>query len=298
MPMSAAQERALKPKDSFKECDKCPEMVVVPAGSFTMGSPNSEKYRGKDEGPQHIVTFATPLAVGKFSVTVGQFAAFVDDVGYVVGSTCFGFGANGKWDEQQNRAWNNPGFSQAESHPVVCVSLNDATAYVSWLTRRTHKPYRLLTESEWEYAARGRTEPGTYPRNWFASEGKDTCSYANGLDQTARNNIAYGDRLDVAPCDDHYAYTAPVGSFPPNHFGLYDMAGNSWQWVEDCYSENYNGVPADGSVSISGDCNTRIVRGGSWVDPPWHLRAAWRFHWPPVGRASNVGFRVTRAVSP
>lgn len=312
-PLSLERERALKPKDSFKECDECPEMVVVPAGSFTMGSPESEKDRNSNEGPQHRVTFGKPFAVGKFHVTVDQFAVFVAETGYDTGSKCFTV-EDGRLDERQHRTWRNPNYPQSGSDPVVCTSWNDAKAFVSWLERKTGKTYRLLTEAEWEYAARGRTEPGAYPRYWFGNDEKDLCRYGNVSDQTImkssvggvvgsnqmimKSTIIGDVTWAVAPCNDGYAYTSPVGSFAANGFGLYDMLGNAWQWTEDCYHENYIGAPTDNSAWISGDCRFGVVRGDSWYFNPSLLRAAARGLATHDGRASDFGFRVARTLAP
>jgi formylglycine-generating enzyme required for sulfatase activity len=284
-PLSGAEECALKPKDVFKECDKCPEMVVVPAGSFTMGSPASEAGRYDNEGPQHPVTIGKPFAVGKFQVTFDQFAAFVAETGYDAGSKCYAF-EEGKWKEKQGLSWRTPGFAQKGSHPAVCLNWNDANAYVAWLAKQTGKSYRLLTEAQWEYAARA----GTTTRYFFGDEEKVFCRYGNGADQTAKSKIL--------PCSDGYAYTAPVGSFLPNGFGLYDMHGNAWQWLEDCWHENYQGAPSGGSAWISGDCSRRVVRGGSWYGGPGELRSAIRFGDSSVYRYYGSGFRLGRTLSP
>jgi formylglycine-generating enzyme required for sulfatase activity len=279
-PLSLERERVLKPKDSFKECAQCPEMVVVPAGNFTMGSPDSETGHGKDEGPQHTVTIGKPFAVGKFHVTVDQFAAFVATTGYDAGSECrdvYNYQAEG-------RSWRNPGFPQAGSHPAVCLNWNDAKAYVDWLARTTGKPYRFLTEAEWEYAARARTQPGAYPRYSFGDDEKDLCRYGNDA--------------NVASCDDGYAYTSPVGSFAANGFGLYDMQGNALQWTADCYHDSYNGAPSDGSAWTAGGCSSRVARGGSWYLGPAYLRAAGRDGTAPDVRYNGYGFRVARTLTP
>src|SRR5215475_7438405 len=155
-PLSAAQEQALKAKDSFKECDDCPEMLVVPAGAFAMGSPKNEKARADNEGPQHRVTIARAFALGKLEVTVDQFAAFVTESGHQMGSACDVW-QDGKWSEQPGRSWRDPGFGQSGSHPAACISWEDAKAYAAWLSGRTGKSYRLPTEAKWEYAARGGT---------------------------------------------------------------------------------------------------------------------------------------------
>jgi formylglycine-generating enzyme required for sulfatase activity len=296
-PLSAAEESALKPKDRFKECDNCPEMVVVPSASFTMGSPDSEKDRYKDEGPPHRVTIAKPFAVGKFHITVDQFAAFVTETGYDAGSKCWTF-EDGKGEERSSRSWRNPGFTQGGSHPAVCLNWNDAKAYVAWLARKTGKTYRLLTEAEWEYAARVRIEPGAYPRYSFGNDEKDLCRYGNGADQTAKSSIAGAKDWAVAPCSDGYAYTSPVGSFAANGFALYDMQGNAWQWTEDCYHDSYAGAPSDGSAWTTGDCGSRVVRGGSWVASPQVLRSANRNGGTTGDPVSSLGFRVARTLTP
>jgi formylglycine-generating enzyme required for sulfatase activity len=296
-PLSAAEECALKPKDSFRECANCPELVVVPAASFTMGSPESEKDRRNDEGPQHRVTIGKPFAVGKFHVTVDQFAAFVAETGYDAGSKCRTF-EDGKVEERSGRSWRNPGFAQSGSHPVVCLSLNDAKAYMDWLAHKTGKPYRLLTEAEWEYAARARIEPAAYSRYSFGDDENDLCRYGNGADQTAKSTVPGASNWTIAPCNDGYAYTSPVGSFAANAFGLYDMQGNARQWTEDCYHDNYAGAPSDGSAWTTGDCSRRVLRGGSWSVDPGELRAAFRLRGTAAFRSRNDGFRVGRTLTP
>jgi formylglycine-generating enzyme required for sulfatase activity len=287
---------AQAPGSEFKDCDKCPVMVVVPAGSFTMGSPASENGRDDNEGPQHAVKIAAPFAVGKFHVTVDQFAAFVADTGYDSGSKCGTF-EDGKAEMREGRSWRNPGFPQQGSHPAVCVNWNDATAYAAWLSRKTGKTYRLLTEAEWEYAARARTGTGSYPKYWFGNEEADLCRYGNGADQTSKSTMPPGaDPLTFAVCKDGYAYTSPVGSFPANSFGLYDMAGNAWQWTQDCYHDKYDDAPADGSAWTTGDCSRRVRRGGSWIWGPKYLRAAFRFGDAAGFRTGSLGFRLGRTL--
>jgi formylglycine-generating enzyme required for sulfatase activity len=279
-------------------CPMCPEMVVVPAGSFTMGSPSTEQGRYDVEGPQHSVHISRPFAVGKFHVTVDEFAAFVTETGYDAGSKCWTFD-EGTWQEREGRSWRSPGFAQSGSHPVVCLNWNDAKAYVEWLSRKTEKPYRLLTEAEFEYAARA----GTTTRYFFGDDEKDMCRYGNGADQTAKSSIPWGENLPFwlfFPCSDGYAYTSPVGSFAPNAFGLYDMHGNAWEWTEDCWHDNYHGAPTDGAAWTAGDCSRRVVRGGSWSNLPGALRAAIRFRgWDPSEpRGLIFGLRLGRTLTP
>jgi formylglycine-generating enzyme required for sulfatase activity len=284
-PLTAAQERALKPKDVFRECENCPEMVVVPAGAFTMGSPDGEKDREIDgrDGPQHTVTIGRPFAVGKFHVTRDQFAVFANETGYTT--------------THSGCDWRSPGFTQEGSHPVVCVMWNDAKAYVGWVAKKTGKSYRLLSEAEFEYAARGKTSPGTYPRFWFGDNETDLCRYGNGVDQKAQDGIPDVKSWTVAPCNDGYAYTSPAGYYQPNAFGLHDMFGNAWQWMEDCWHKNYDGAPANGSAWTADDCKEgRVIRGGSWLGDPSNLRAAertWAFGDDFIG----IGFRLARSLN-
>jgi formylglycine-generating enzyme required for sulfatase activity len=292
-PLTAAQERALKAKDSFKECESCPEMVVVPAGSFNMGSPKNEKARDDSEGPQHRVTIARPFAIGKFELTVDQFATFVKETGHDTGSVC-DIWQDGKWSERPGRSWRDPGFAQSGSHPAACLSWDDAKAYLAWLSRTTGNAYRLPTEAEWEYAARA----GTTTRFHFGNNDKDYCRYGNGADQKARSDVPDAKGWSVLTCSDGHAYTAPVGSFAANGFGLYDMLGNVFEWVEDCWNETYKGAPADGSAWTSGNCNIRVQRGGAWGYPPDYLRAAVRGQQTQGYRYVNAGIRVARTLAP
>jgi formylglycine-generating enzyme required for sulfatase activity len=262
-PLTAAQERGLQPKDSFRECDKCPEIVVVPAGSFTMGSPQSEKERDKDEGPQHRVTFDRIFAVGKFAVTFEEWDACVADGG------CNGYRPN---DQGWGRGW----------QPAVNLSWDDAKSYVAWLSRKTGKTYRLLSEAEREYVARAGT---TTPFWWGGSISTQQANY-NG-------NLTYG-----GPKGEDRQRTLPVDSFQPNPWGLYQVHGNVWEWAEDCYHDSYQGAPTDGSAWTSGDCSRRVVRGGSWADDPVVLRAADRNRSTVGIRSNRDSFRVGRTLRP
>jgi formylglycine-generating enzyme required for sulfatase activity len=291
-PLSAIEERALKPKDSFKECDKCPEIVVVPAGRFGMGSPPGEAGHYENEGPVHQVTLKQ-FGMGRFAVTADEFAAFVTETGHEPSTGCYTLGG-GRIVMGSGLSWRNPGFTQRGSQPAVCVSWTDAKLYVAWLSGKTRKAYRLPTEAEWEYAARA----GTATRYFFGDFEKDFCRYGNGFDFTAKSNLDGTQNWPVAPCSDGYVFTAPVGSFLPNGNGLYDVLGNVMQWTEDCNHDNYQGAPSDGSAWTSGDCNRRIFRGSGWGNAPRELRSAWRFGAPFSDRGDAVGFRVVRALSP
>ena len=229
-------------------------MIFIPAGEFTMGSPAAEQGRDPNEGPQHRVTIAKPFAVSKYDVTYADWDA------------CVSVGACPKVT--------NTGFGR-DTRPVINVNWDDAQTYVAWLSKMTGQPYRLLTEAEWEYAARAGTTTAYY---WGDDIGKGNAN-CNGC----------GSQWDAKQ-------TSPVGSFAANQFGLYDMAGNVLQWSQDCYRGNYDGAPTDGSAWTSGGCSNRVVRGGSWGNSPQLLRSAVRYRGPSVGRSSALGFRVGRTL--
>ena len=248
----------------IQDCDSCPKMVVIPPGTFTMGSPVSEEKRDTDEGPQHQVTFSHPFAVGKYEVTFREWDACVSSSGCLHRPDDEGWG-------RRNR-------------PVINVSWHDAQAYVSWLSRKTGEQYRLLTESEWEYVARaGTTGPfhfgSTISTNQANYDGDST--YGRGSYGVFRGNTVW------------------VGTFPANSFGLHEVHGNVWEWVEECYHENYHDAPSDGSAWVTGgNCEGRMLRGGSWDDLPWDLRSAVR-GWVGSGlRSFYIGFRVARTLTP
>ena len=273
----------------FRDCPDCPEMVVVPSGSYEMGSPSDEGGRFDDEGPVHPVTIAKPFAVGVHEVTRGEWSRFVSGTGYVSGGSCWTY-EGGEWKDRAGRGWRNPGFSQGDVHPVVCVSWADARAYVEWLSGETGEEYRLLSESQWEWAARGGSSTSRY---WGVSE-NGQCTHANGADRSAK--VRYG-VWTVASCDDGHVHTSPVGNFRANGYGLHDVLGNVWEWVEDCWHDDYVGAPSDeGAWTSGGDCGKRVLRGGSWVDAPRYLRSAHRFRVSTVSRSLNVGFRVSRTL--
>jgi formylglycine-generating enzyme required for sulfatase activity len=264
-PLSAEKERSLKPKDTFQECDKCPKMLVVPPGSFTMGSAASEPGSRQSESPQHLVTISKPFAVGQFPVTFDEWDACVADGG------CNGF-------RPMDYHWGRG------PRPVVGVDWNDAHAYVAWLAQKTGKAYRLLSESEYEYATRAGTTTA-FP--WGSDIGQNNASCK-----------ACGSQWDNKQ-------TAPVGSFPPNAFGLYDMVGNSLEWTEDCLTppagwpasliNTYEGAPVDGSAWTSSNCNHHIIRGGAFDSNPDDLRSAHRtIGFSDEHRLHNFGFRVAR----
>jgi sulfatase modifying factor 1 len=272
---------------TYRSCRGCPQMVVIFPGKFDMGSPDSEAGRGDDEGPVHSVKI-TAYSIGKTEVTRGQFAEFVKRTRYSTGDKCWTL-EKGSYKEH-NGNWREPGFAQSDLDPVVCINWNDAQAYVKWLSRRTGKHYRLPTEAEWEYAARG----GSGTARYWGSNPDDACAYANGADKTAQEKIHGATSWSVHQCTDGFAYTAPVGHFKPNAFGLHDMLGNVWEWTGDIYHVNYKGAPTDGSAWL-GSGDKRLLRGGSWNNSPSDLRAAVRYKNDPGLRFSSFGFRVVRS---
>ena len=260
--LNPAAEQALKPKDTFAECaskqgkDYCPQMVVLPAGSFIMGSPAVEQGHQRSEEPQHQVTIVQPFAVSKFLLTFDEW------------DTCVNYG-----DCPQGVSDSGWGRGQ---QPVINVTWADAQHYVAWLSIMTGKRYRLLTEAEYEYAARAGAAT--------------TYSWGDVIGEDNANCKGCGSRWDNTQ-------TAPVGSFAGNGFGLFDMLGNVWEWTEDCVNNNYEGAPTDGSAWIEdGDCKNRMVRGGSWNNTPVNLRSANRIGTSPGFRDNLLGFRVARTL--
>ena len=254
----------LQPGARFRECAECPEMVVLPAASFAMGSPPEEEGRYADEGPPRTVTIAEWFAAGVFEVTFAQWDACMAAGG------CAGTPpADAGWGRGQR--------------PVIHVSRADAEAYLAWLAEKTGGGYRLPSEAEWEFLARaGTTTPFHTGRTIVPAQ-------AN-YDGTA----AYGDGVRGA----FRQRTLPAGSFRANAFGLHDVHGNVWEWVADCWNGSYAGAPTDGSAWRDGDCDKRVQRGGSWGNAPKDARAAVR-NWRPAGhRDANSGFRVVREIKP
>ena len=274
--------------ETFGDCPSCPEMVVIPAGEFRMGSPGSEQGRFDDEGPQHPVRVER-FALGRYEVTRGEYAAFAAATGRDENG-CYAFDGDAGFGWSDRASWRSPGFSQTDEHPAVCVSWDDARAYARWLRGETGRNYRLPSESEWEYAARG----GTTMSRYWGDGSSGQCGNANGADSAAKQRFG---NSTVASCNDGRVFTSPVGTFAANGFGLFDVLGNVSEWVEDCWHDSYRGAPSDGRAWTSGDCGRRVARGGSWGDdPPRALRAAFRGRGDAGARNVGVGFRVARTL--
>ena len=277
-------------------------MVVIPAGTFVMGAPADEPGYFPEEGPQRTVTIRS-FAAGKFDVTRGQWALFVKETGHPTSEGC-------QWsflpkDKEAKASWRYLSFEQDDSHPIVCVTWNEVQDYVAWISKRSGHHYRLLSEAEWEYAARAGTKT---PYPWGTKADHEHANY--GRDDEAGHGLALGrDRWVIS--------TSPVGSFPPNAFGLYDMHGNVLQYVSDCIAVDYAGLPVDGSpyltdvhfskltgyyANLNGKsaCDFREVRGGDWGDTPAMIRSASRNYAPPADftlakySSSGVSFRLAR----
>ncbi len=247
--LSAAAEHALKPANHFQECTDCPDMVVLPAGHFDMGAPQDQGDKSGREYPRHPVTIRSAFAVGRVPVTFAQYSACA---------------AHGDCDPEIS---GNTG----DDRPAVNVTWYDAERYAAWLARITGKPYRLLSETEYEYAERGGT----------------------------RTPFPWGDRPDTskANCCGSKG-TTPVFAFPANGFGLRDMVGNVYEWVADCFHGNYEpNPPPDESVwQVTGACQRRVIRGASWLSQAPLLRSSWRDSSEPNKRKEDIGFRVARSL--
>ncbi len=289
-----------RPGTVFQDCADCPRMVVLPAGEFTMGSPAAEAGRGFDEGPQRVVSIAQPFALGRAEVTVAEFRRFADESGYRTEAErdaraqgCSGFiyadPAAANPGGPAVTSWRSPGLTQAESHPVLCVSWNDARAYAQWLSKKTARRYRLPSEAEWEYAARA----GSVSARHWGEDPVQACRFANVADQSRFQTWGFGQKHE---CTDGHYFTAPAGGYAPNRFGLYDMLGNAWEWTEDCWDASYAGAPADGAAASTGDCAQRVLRGGSWSTVPRFARSATRYRNTADHRDNLTGFRLARIV--
>lgn len=293
-PVARAAEPASAGK-TFRDCPTCPEMVVIPPGVFVMGTadPGPAEAASAAERQATVVRIPQAFALGRTEVTRGEFAEFIHDSGYEIRPPgCRTWDASqARFSDGGRRTWVDPGVPAAptDAYPVSCVSWSDAQAYVQWLSRKTHEDYRLPSEAEWEYAARG----GSATLRYWGDAPQDGCDYANTYDVTSRDAYRLG--WPNAGCADGYADVAPVGQFRPNAYGLYDMIGNVWEWTQDCATDSYVGRPTDGSAwTWLGGCDRHVMRGGGWLSPPSRSRSAYRGEAPTSERADFLGFRVAR----
>lgn len=277
-----------------------PAMIRVGPGQFLAGSTASETdavhYPAENaarEQPQRLVTVKQPFAIGRTEVTRGQFAAFVRATGWKADGPCsfLDDGPPNRWLTDTAHDWQRPGYVQTDIHPVVCVNIADASAYAAWLSKVTGRRFRLPSNTEWEFAARAGT---TTPVYWGNASPQMACTYANVLDASAvRTHLQNtADPSVTFPCDDGYPNTAPVASFRPNAWGLYDMIGNVWELTLDCLNATQIGAPADTTPRTDGDCASHIDRGASWTNTRKYVRAAAQHPDLTGARTSVLGFRL------
>jgi formylglycine-generating enzyme required for sulfatase activity len=295
LPLSAAAAEATPaPGSNFRDCNDCPELVVVPAGSFVMGTPSIDETSGIAAAEHDAVVIAVPrpFAIGRYEVTRAQYARFVTDSAYETPPGCRVWDpAVERFNDDPRRGWQDLATpaEPVDEMPVTCVSHADAIAYVKWLSTKSGERYRLPTEAEWEYAARAssRTE-----RPW-GDASEEGCDHANTYDLVS--DASYRLAWANAGCRDGQADLAPVGQYSPNGFGLFDMIGNAKEWVQDCATGSYVGRPRDTRAwEWLGGCEERILRGGSWLTPPQDARSAARTAAPAAEHAGDTGFRVAR----
>ncbi len=284
---------SLNPGSEFRDCADCPAMVVIPPGQFDMGFDGGEE--GRYEGPVRRITINYAYAVGKYEVSNAEYRRFINDTGHISARDC-NLLRDGTYRAEPGTNWQDPGYQRPirENEPVVCISWNDAKAFVAWLARRTGQPYRLLTEAEWEYVGRGNR--GGHRFVW-GERPAEACRESNVFDQSAKR--ARPDRrIDAAPCDDGFAEVAPVGSLAANPFGVHDILGNVWEWVEDCYVMPLPpSAPRDGSAQLAEGCDRRGSRGGSWLSTFSRQTPTFRGRDPATLVSQIFGLRVARDLS-
>ncbi len=289
LPVAAAAEaRAAAPGTFFRDCPDCPEMVVLPPGTFVLGTP------GEAVPGSLVVKVPHAFALGRREVTRGEYAKFIAEAAYEPKSGCRSLDvAVARYRQDRTRSWQNPLVPALpeDSHPVSCVSFADAQAYTQWLARKTGKAYRLPSEGEWEYAARAGS---TTLRPW-GDEAALGCAEANGYDLVAEEVLHLG-QVPV-PCRDGFSDVAPVGRFHANAFGLQDLLGNVAEWTLDCVTDSYTGRAEDVRPWVwVGGCTQHVVRGGAWNSPPVALRSAARSGMEANERTDALGFRVAQGL--
>lgn len=283
---------------AIRDCADCPDMLPIPQGSFTMGTRPGGYEQAENTGETPPAAIAVPAAflMSQTEVTVAQFAAFVSAARYRPAARCRAY-LDGRWTTTSKADWRTApdGDAMAGGLPATCVTWSDAQAYALWLSAKTGQHYRLPSEAEWEYAARGGIDAPRY-WGWNSFEGvsiSDACDNANTYDVTAMRVFAFG--WPHAQCADGFTGLAPAATFRPNAFGLYDMIGNAWEWTQDCYTASYANRAKDSRPWLwSGGCEERPVRGGSWASRPLQARAANRGHREPSFAGNDLGFRVAR----
>lgn len=297
--ISSAQQAGPAPPPAGADCPRCPELALAPPGRFLMGSaPDAaELDAATGETPAVAISFARPFHVSRREITVGEFRRYVEATGAEPALGCRVW-LGGQWVLERNRSWHDPGFAlpPQDAEPVVCVSWEDARGYAEWLSKESGKRYRLPSEAEWEYVARGGT---SFPRFWGERDSQEgvvlslACDFANVYDSSAVD--AYHFPWPNARCSDRAVALAPVGQYKPNAFGVFDIIGNVREWVMDCYTASYAGRPEDTRAwTWQGGCELKGVRGGSWASRPRNARAPARGAEATALKQSDLGFRVVR----
>ncbi len=275
----------------FRECADCPQVVVIVPKPKGLESLQRDNVFWSPEQTPEAIELPGLFAIGRYEVTRAEFARFVKDSGYAAPANVGCYGWNGtRYATNALADWRKPGFAQTENDPAVCVSWSDANAYTEWLAKKTGKPYRLPSEADWEYAARAG-HPAARP---WGDSGIDACRHANVADASTKQGVSgTAGSWKYHDCDDRHAYTAPVGSYPPNAFGLHDMLGNAWEWTDTCWNPAATGTPS-AEDRVTGPCEQRVLRGGGWVDSPAYVRYDFRFLLDQGDRDFYSGFRVLR----
>lgn len=290
-------------KGGLLDCAWCPELVEIPAGGFRMG--DLAGTAGLFDRPVRQVSVHR-FALARHETTVAQFRHFATATSYRTeaerrdggkGCRTLEYATRNKWGWTPGRSWRDLEFAIEDDQPVVCVSWDDAQAYIGWLNQLTGGGWRLPSEAEWEYTARA----GSETRYHFGDDASRLCEYGNLADRTVADRIQLPNKGNwefTAECADGAAYPTSVGRYLPNAFGLQDMLGNVWEWTADCWNDSYVGAPKDGQAWERGDCTVRVLRGGSWRSHPWDLQSAARNVQPTGNRDAYTGFRVARTLAP
>ncbi len=290
---SASDKKAAADK-TLRDCPECPEMVVIPAGSFMLGSTPAEttkagvpENRARNEQPAVAVTIGKSFAMGRYELTIGEFRAFATATGFKATPGCFGF-KNKSWALFPEATWDAPGHPVTDRHPAMCLNSSEYGQYLAWLSGKTGATYRLPTEAEWEHAARLGTPAGQALQAGDAQ----ACQLFNAADR--QFTVNYDDKWPAFACDDGYLITAPAGTFAANALGMYDVLGNVAELTADCFVGGHDGQPADGTARRAEPCNPMVFKGGSWAGEPSFLRPAFRVAATAEVRGNGFGMRMVR----
>jgi formylglycine-generating enzyme required for sulfatase activity len=292
--------------EAIRDCDTCPELVLIPAGEFLMGADIAEprslglpEFWATREQPVTHVTIERDFHLGKYEISRGEFAQFAAATGYEPAPGCWHF-IGTEWLFDETRSWQDAGIGQDDTHPVTCVNWLDAQAYLAWLGQKAGQAYRLASEAEWEYAVRA----GTQTVYWFGDDPEGICEFVNLGDITTRERFGWDeteikyelmDSWKGQDCRDGYATTAPVHETAANLFGLYGMLGNANEWVADCWNDDHSEAPGDQTARLTGaDCGLRVMRGQGWTAIAASTRPAFRLKMNATDRRFTFGFRIAR----